>query len=138
MTVPNPESILRHVQFDDFELLMWETGQRRGDTEFIAFKLLHEGAEVLNSNAVGLPGWHPRLGYAIDSDRMVRSVIDWCAVKPGDTDIDYFEKYTEEQIEWVQSHSDELSFWGESAATELVESGEGEPYKFKNLDGWEG
>jgi hypothetical protein len=41
--------------------------------------------------------------HGIDSDDSVRGLLNFLTLKPGDTDKEYFEKYTSAQLEWCQS-----------------------------------
>lgn len=52
----------------------------------------------------GIPGHQ-----TIDGDDAKESVMSLFAMKPGDTDSDYFEVYTERQLEWVSTYGEELS-----------------------------
>jgi len=41
--------------------------------------------------------------HAIDSDEAVGSLLNFLTLRPGDTDREYFEDYTPEQMEFAQS-----------------------------------
>lgn len=41
--------------------------------------------------------------YSIDSLQTAYSILSFLTLRPGDTDKEYFENYTEEQQEWVLS-----------------------------------
>ncbi len=49
---------------------------------------------------------------AVDSDETVRSIIGWLTLKPGDTDDEYFEKYTPEQMAFAEGPAEQLSIYG--------------------------
>jgi hypothetical protein len=44
----------------------------------------------------------------IDDDDAKELVTSLFCMKPGDTDSDYFESYTPEQLAWVEQHADAL------------------------------
>lgn len=46
---------------------------------------------------------------AIDSDAAKALVLSLFAMKPGDTDADYFASYTPEQLEFASDHGEELT-----------------------------
>ncbi len=46
-------------------------------------------------------------------------VLSLVAMKPGDTDSDYFQDYTNDQIEWATAHGDEISMVRESRYGDL-------------------
>ncbi len=52
----------------------------------------------------GIPGQ-----YSIDGINAKECVMDLFCLKPGDTDSEYFESYTPEQLAWVEEHGEELS-----------------------------
>lgn len=46
---------------------------------------------------------------AIDSDAAKSLVLSLVAMKPGDTDADYFEGYSDAQKRWAQAFGDEIT-----------------------------
>jgi hypothetical protein len=46
---------------------------------------------------------------ASDSDAAFGSVLGWLSLKPGDTDADFFEDYSDPQIEFAESFGEHLS-----------------------------
>jgi hypothetical protein len=46
---------------------------------------------------------------SIDSDSAVRDIMGFLTCAPGDTDDEYFDKYTPEQLEYCKSHAEALS-----------------------------
>lgn len=44
-------------------------------------------------------------------------MLTFLSLRPGDTDRDYFDRYTPEQLDWARAHGEELSW----LATELEE-----------------
>ena len=57
--------------------------------------------------------------HAIDSDASAGACLGFLSLKPGDTDADYFDKYTPAQLDFVQYHGEDLSLW----SMELEEKG---------------
>ena len=47
--------------------------------------------------------------HAIDSDAAVVGLMGFLTLRPGDTDRDYFDKYTPEQWAFVEQHAEALS-----------------------------
>jgi hypothetical protein len=56
----------------------------------------------------GIPGHH-----TLDGSAAKECVLSLFALKPGDTDSDYFEGYSNTQLEWVTAHGEELSMVAE-------------------------
>ena len=46
---------------------------------------------------------------AIDSDKTMASILGFLSLKPGDTDADYFDDYTDKQRAWMDWRAEELS-----------------------------
>jgi len=100
----NLESI-RVWQEGRFRLELFDTGQRdwRGQTKLAytfhdAGKLVFEGEDFAGSPL-----------HADDSDETVVSLLAFLSLRPGDTDREYFDSYTPEQLAWAEANGEELS-----------------------------
>jgi hypothetical protein len=92
-----------------FSLVMFDTYKldNRGAT-LIAYKLTqHEKGKSLvifeGSDFSSSPC------HAIDSDDAVRGLLGFLTLRPGDTDPEYFEKYSPTQIVYCIQHAEALS-----------------------------
>src|SRR6478609_979026 len=47
---------------------------------------------------------------ATDSDNSVRALMGFLTLRPGDTDEEYFERYTPEQLAFADHHAESLDF----------------------------
>ena len=47
--------------------------------------------------------------HADDSSATVAALLSFLSLRPGDTDREYFERYTPEQLEWARANGEELS-----------------------------
>jgi hypothetical protein len=93
------------------ELTLWDSGSAdwRGQTQ-IAYQLdatengqtetIFEGSDFAGSPL-----------HADDSDATVGALLSFLSLRPGDTDAEYFESYTERQLEFADSYGDALSMW---------------------------
>ena len=82
---------------------------------------------IFHGSDIGLA----RSGACEDSDETVRSVLGWLTLRPGDTDSEFFENDTPEQVAYREQHAESLSmFAGEPSEEYPVEP-------FENLDGWD-
>jgi hypothetical protein len=45
--------------------------------------------------------------HADDSDATVKALLSFLTLRPGDTDAEYFDSYTDAQQEWLESHEPE-------------------------------
>ena len=47
--------------------------------------------------------------HSVDGDEAVKALMTFLTLRPGDTDADYFDSYTEAQLEYCSSHAEALS-----------------------------
>jgi hypothetical protein len=48
---------------------------------------------------------------AIDSDESLRALLSFLTLRPGDTDAEYFENYTQSQLDFANEHGEILSMY---------------------------
>jgi len=53
--------------------------------------------------------FRPGASMAIDSDAIVKSLMSFLTLRPGDTDAEFFEDYTQEQLEFADAHGESLA-----------------------------
>lgn len=63
-----------------------------------------KGKTVFDNLYIGAPGH-----WSIDGKETKRAVLGCLAMKPGDTDRDYFDSYSPEQLAWAEEYGEELS-----------------------------
>ena len=95
-----------------FELHMWDTGRtdRRGQS-FIAYRFGVVGDEAPLFEGTDFAG-SPM--HADDSDACVATLLTFLTLRPGDTDRDYFDDYTPDQLDWT--HDDACEALGADVA----------------------
>lgn len=114
--------LLRHVEFDGYTLKLWDTGTRSfkdnplGGKAVLAYQmftpqgvLLFEGADLQMAPSI-----------ESDSDAAIRTLLSFLTMSPGDTDDEYFEKYTPEQLEFANGPAEELSLWAWTTMTSRI------------------
>ena len=77
----------------------------RGDPG-AADRFLHRG-RLLFAGA----DFHGSPLHAVDADATVAGVLAFLSLKPGDTDPDYFEGYTPEQLAFARAEGENLSLY---------------------------
>lgn len=97
-----------------FRLKTWDTGRTIGGKNCVGYRL-----SMGMPNIVGNPpvwtvlfegedfGCSPL--HAIDSDACVAGIMGFLTLRPGDTDREYFDSYTPEQLEYCQQHAEALA-----------------------------
>jgi hypothetical protein len=126
-TYGEEEDLLRSVKFEGYRLDLWDahdncsTGQ-----SLLGYRLTHPDGRVLfEAEDYGCSPMIP-----IDSDDSVRSLLGFLTLRPGDTDSDYFDSYTPEQLAWAESEAETLQLW----ARDPDEEEEGEALKFEEVE----
>lgn len=80
-----------------YHLATWETGDYDSHTR-IGYRFTAPGGKVLfQGRDFGCPRQ-----IAVDSDEMLRNLLHWFLLRPGDTDEEYFKDYTPEQFEFAE------------------------------------
>lgn len=84
---------------DHFTLRLWDTYRRDSRGQTVLAYELKDGRKVIfsGSDFTGSPL------HADDSRQTVAALLNFLSLKPGDTNREYFDKYTPEQMEWCQS-----------------------------------
>jgi hypothetical protein len=118
----DPAKLFRlHVKLSGGTLVVtaWESDQRQYSTSYtkidIEARWLAKGSARSKRGAapvlfergmlyVGIPGHR-----TIDGKYAREAVLSAVAMRPGDTDSDYFEGYTSDQLEWASAYGEELS-----------------------------
>ncbi len=120
-----------------FKLELFDCGpafRRDAGKNILGYRLTEErnGVEtVIFEHATRETGasYVPGFGTVIDSDKCLTGLLGFLSCRPGDTDADFFERYTKEQLEFAREH-------GETLAMIQIEAEEGNVV-WENLDGWE-
>jgi hypothetical protein len=93
---------------EGFKLELYATYQFRNGREYLAYRFTHNGTVIFEGDDYG-----PSPCYAVDADKNVAGLLVFLACKPGDTDDEYFESYTPEQLEWAEQHGEALYLYVE-------------------------
>src|SRR5262249_36783349 len=76
---------------------------RRGQTR-LAYRFSDSGKLIFEgSDFAGSPL------HADDSDETIAALLSFLALRPDDTDAEYFERYSPEQLDWCQANGEELA-----------------------------
>lgn len=114
ITIPTTDDdrVLRYVEFDGAHLLTWDT-YRRDEYGKHVLGYAFWPPDVSQEKPALFVGedFHNAPGDAIDSDESLRSLICFLTLRPGDTDPEYFDDYTPEQLAFAEKHGEELSLW---------------------------
>lgn len=88
-----------------FTLVMYDPHRpRMGTGQYtLGYRFFMDGKLLFSGEDFGCSPMH-----AIDSDEAVACLLSFLTLKPGDTDSEYFEKYTAEQLDYAKQHAESL------------------------------
>jgi hypothetical protein len=102
------DDLLRAVDVEGYQLRMWATTRTdwRGQTR-IRYEFKTPAGDVLFAGAdfCGSPM------RADDADETLRSLLGFLTLRPGDTDREYFDEYTPEQLAFANGPAEALQLW---------------------------
>lgn len=91
-----------------FRLETWDTGRMEGSHTMLRYRLTMHNAGKRSVIFEGADfGTSPC--HAIDSDATLASLMGFLTLRPGDTDSEYFEAYTPDQLAYASAHAEALS-----------------------------
>lgn len=100
-----PNELIRTWEDDGFRLDVFDT--HRTDSwgkSVLAYRLTHQGHVIFEGD-----DFHCSPLQATDSDAAVAGLLGFLSLKPGDTDPEWFESYTPEQLAWCRAHGEHLA-----------------------------
>lgn len=102
------DNFLRDVNIEGFRLRMWDSGQqdKRGTTT-IAYLFQDKNSRALFKGC----DFNGSPLHADDSNECVRSLLSFLTLRPGDTDAEYFENYTADQLDFADTDAENLSLY---------------------------
>lgn len=91
-----------------FSLTMWDTHKRpekpRTTLEtYLGYCLRMDGKVLFEGD-----DYRCSPADCIDSDASVEGIVGFLTLRPGDTDDEYFEKYTQAQLDYCANHAEAL------------------------------
>ena len=96
---------IRTWQNGPYTLDLWDTYKRDGHGKVLLhYHFKHEALMIFEGSDFACSPMD-----AIDSDACVASLLGFLSLRPGDTDDEYFDGYTERQIAWRDEHAEDLS-----------------------------
>lgn len=117
MNATQKENILRRVRFapyrkgmgPTFNLTTWDTGRSDNMGKWIiGYRLMMSIPGTISELFEG-EDFHCSPLHAIDSDETIAGLMAFLTLRPGDTDSEYFEGYTAQQLEYCSHHAEALA-----------------------------
>jgi hypothetical protein len=91
-----------------FRLDLFDTQDARDGKSRLAYVFSHDGRTVFADS-----DFHASPMHAIDAPETVVALLGFLSLRAGDTDADYFDAYTVEQLAWRDEHAEYLSMWAQ-------------------------
>lgn len=90
-----------------FKLELWYTGgiDHYGKSK-VAYKFFQDDELIFSGD-----DFYPSPLYAVDSKESANALLGFLSLQPGDTDNEYFENYTERQMQFALEHGEALSIF---------------------------
>ncbi len=109
----NAESLewLRAEQRSGIRVDLWDTHNNRPNGQSqLAYRLCVAAGERWEVIFAGEDfGSSPR--HAIDAEETLAALLGFLSLRPGDTEAEYFERYTPRQLEFALERGEELALW---------------------------
>lgn len=88
-----------------FHLTLWDTFRTdpRGQS-YLGYRLTSQGVTIFEGEDFAGSPMH-----ADDADETIAALMGFLTLRPGDTDDEYFDDYTPEQIEYCEQNAEALS-----------------------------
>ena len=92
-----------------FSLTLWDTARtdRRG-CSYLGYELRQRDKGITTVLFTG-EDFAGSPMHSDDSDETIASLLGFLTLRPGDTDREYFDAYTPEQLEYCSQHAETLS-----------------------------
>jgi hypothetical protein len=88
----------------DYRLELYDTCQTdRYGKSVLAYQFFHNGTLIFEG-----ADFHASPLHAIDGDQTVAGLLHFLSLQPGDTDPDYFDDYTPEQLAFARQEGESL------------------------------
>lgn len=94
-----------------FALTLWDTHRpyREGPQWCVGYRLTMKEPDKRRVTLFEAEDYGCSPMHAIDSDASVEGVMGFLTLRPGDTDADYFEGYTAEQLSYCHAYAETLN-----------------------------
>ena len=90
-----------------FSLYLYDTFTRDGyGKSILAYQFFEKDKKIFEGDDFCCSPLH-----AIDSDETFKALLGFLTLRPGDTDEEYFDDYTERQMEFANEHAEVLSIY---------------------------
>lgn len=90
--------LLRVLRLNGTTLRVFDIQTSRGGKNFLGYEFKVGRKIIFEGRDYGCPP-----SYSIDSLKVAYSILSFLTLRPGDTDKEYFEDYTQEQMDFAKS-----------------------------------
>jgi len=97
---------------EEFELILTDLGTRTDSHSHVKYQLFdgnydESDAPIFEGTDLAIPLWHDALSL-----KTIETAIGFFSLEDGDTDKEYFDKYTKRQLAWRDKRAEELHLLG--------------------------
>lgn len=90
-----------------FQVFLGDSGRSSESHNYVTYKLELNGSTLFEGKDIGVP-----MGESIDSFNTLMQVIEWLTVGEGDTNDEFFQGMTEDQLDWCASGNSDRELLG--------------------------
>ncbi len=91
-----------------FRLELWETANRDSRLNgrfYLAYQFYHREQLIFQGESFGSSPCH-----SIDGGNTIGALLTFLSLRPGDTDSEYFDRYTSDQLAWAEEYGETVSW----------------------------
>ncbi len=115
--IPEAPAYLRSVRFTPyrkdmgpiFTLHLWDAERRIHGKNAVGYRLTMKETGAPRTVLFEGEDFGCSPCHAVDSDATVEGIMGFLTLRPGDTDREYFDDYTAEQMDYCRTHGESLS-----------------------------
>lgn len=104
------KELVRHVRLADhpeYEILLFDLNEMKGNHHRMGYIFMQNKEVIFEGDDFGVSQYS-----SVDGDEALRSLMGFLTLRRGDTDADYFDSYSEDQLSWAEENAEELSLYG--------------------------
>lgn len=90
--------LIKTWRYNRFTVKLYDQGKEIDDRVYLSYEFLDQGKLIFQGS-----DFSPSPLYTIDSIKTIYALLSFLTLQMGDTDQEYFDNYTFEQLNWIQS-----------------------------------
>lgn len=101
-------TLIRQWKEDSYKLQLFNYNVAYSNKLKLIYHFYHEDKLIFEGS-----NFKPSPLHSVSSDKTLAALLSFLSLKPGDTDKEYFEDYTQEQLDFVKKHGEYLALFAD-------------------------